>query len=453
MSQLERSAGIRTAGGQVPDANLGWRGARAGWLEVQRRAAGRAEAFAYDPVGNRLSKTDGSGTTSYTYDVANQMLTAGGDTYTYDPNGSVISKLTAGGALTTFTYDFQNRITQITGPQGNERSQYAPDGARVDIYGSTVDTQYNPGEVGPTYDLQGNPVLDMGTDRLPWIYRLYGPGIDEPLAEWRRINSQTTFLHKDALGSITAVSAPSGAVSYRITYNAFGERSQTAPPSGIIPTRLSYTARENSVGSLMQYRSRHYETATGRFLTQDQYRGNEASPPSLQRYQYVLNNPIGYTDPTGSIAVTHLAGLIFITLGILMIKDFVEFWGAMLLDDEDAFLDPSSGVYGFLLSLEESILAIFGAVYIVFGLTLLAGAAHPLAQRSEYIFPIFAALRLVAAERALVLPVAIIAGCAKVLTPLFRPRSQFDARRFAFSVSFCVFGAISVIRTRGQWRV
>jgi RHS repeat-associated protein len=260
---------------------------------------GVTEAFAYDPVGNRLSKTDGAGTTAYTYDVANQMLTAGGDTYTYDANGSVISKLTAGGALTTFTYDFQNRLTQITGPQGNERSQYAPDGTRVDIYGSTADAQYNPGEIGPQYDTIGNPILDMGNDRLVWVYRLYGPGIDEPLAEWRRINTQTTFLHKDALGSITAVSNPQGAVSYRMNYSAFGERNQTAPPGGIIPTRLSYTARETSVGSLMQYRSRFYETSAGRFLRQDSFRGDTSSPPGLHRYVYAFNNPVRYSDPTG----------------------------------------------------------------------------------------------------------------------------------------------------------
>jgi len=258
---------------------------------------GTFEAFTYDQTGNRLTRQDGAGTITYSYDVANQMLTAGTDAYTYDANGNVSAKTTGGGAVTTFTYDFQNRNTQITAPTGSETSQYSPDGSRVFLNNAGIS-----GAIGPIYDQIGNPVLDMDGAGSVGIYRLYGPGIDEPLGEWRRATNQTTFLHHDALNSVTMVSNSTGAVNYRIAYTAFGERTQTAPPTGIVPTRLSYTSRENSVGSLMQYRTRFYDGALGRFTSVDTYRGAATSPPSLHRYAYGLNNPVRYADPTGRAA-------------------------------------------------------------------------------------------------------------------------------------------------------
>lgn len=55
-------------------------------------------------------------------------------------------------------------------------------------------------------------------------------------------------------------------------------------------TRLGYTSRERSVGSLMQCRSWWYDAAAGRFLQQDTWRGGETTPPSLNRYVYVVNS-------------------------------------------------------------------------------------------------------------------------------------------------------------------
>jgi len=225
------------------------------------------------------------------------MLTAGTDAYTYDANGNVSAKTTGGGAVTTFAYDFQNRITQITAPTASENSQYSPDGSRVFVSNAAIG-----GAIGPMYDTI-NPVLDMDAAGSVGIYRLYGPGIDEPLGEWRRVNNQTTFLHHDALNSVTAVSNISGTAIYRPNYTAFGERTQTAPPTGIVPTRFSYTSRENSVGSLMQYRNRYYDTATGRFATQDTYRGRVQQPPSLHRYGYAFNDPVRYVDPSGQLTL------------------------------------------------------------------------------------------------------------------------------------------------------
>jgi uncharacterized protein RhaS with RHS repeats len=58
--------------------------------------------YTYDPVGNRLTKN----ATTYTYDDADQMTSAGGVSYGYDANGNQTSRGTD-----TFTYDDENRLT------------------------------------------------------------------------------------------------------------------------------------------------------------------------------------------------------------------------------------------------------------------------------------------------------------------------------------------------------
>ena len=59
----------------------------------------------YDGVGNRLSEQRPAGTTSYTYDQMDRMLTAGSTSYSYDRNGN---QLTAGSR--SFTWDLANRL-------------------------------------------------------------------------------------------------------------------------------------------------------------------------------------------------------------------------------------------------------------------------------------------------------------------------------------------------------
>jgi RHS repeat-associated protein len=277
-------------------------------LTEARYADGTSEKFEYDPAGNRTKHVNETGVvTTYSYDVANQLLSAGTDTFTYDANGNVLTKQTTRGT-TTFTYDAKNRVTGIVGPDGNETNQYGADDRRVDMAGASIEN----GQVRVVTDLAGNPILDWGGDNQTWTYRLYGPGLDEPLAEYRRYNNRKTFLHHDGLGSITAVSRDTAQVAYRSTYRAFGQMTRS---SYDLPTsRLGYTAREQSVGGLMQYRSRYYDPTQGRFLQQDRWQGESTAPPSLHRYVYAFNNPVVYVDPEGTHPV-----LIFGVAPIIMV--------------------------------------------------------------------------------------------------------------------------------------
>ncbi len=50
---------------------------------------------------------------------------------------------------------------------------------------------------------------------------------------------------------------------------------------------------------LMHYNARYYDPLVGRFISADTIVPNPANPQDLNRYTYVRNNPVRYTDPTG----------------------------------------------------------------------------------------------------------------------------------------------------------
>jgi RHS repeat-associated protein len=69
--------------------------------------SGDTLTYTYDAIGNRLSVAGPQGTTAYTYDALNRMISA-----------------TTGGQTTTYTYDAVGNATEVTYPNGTE-NQYA----------------------------------------------------------------------------------------------------------------------------------------------------------------------------------------------------------------------------------------------------------------------------------------------------------------------------------------
>jgi YD repeat-containing protein len=97
-----------------------------------------------NPVGNRLSSV---GVSPYSYNSSNQLTSIPGTTYTYDNNGNTKTKTTAAGT-TTYTWDFENRLTQVAlpGTAGMVTFKYDPFGRRVQKSftqgGTTITTNY-----------------------------------------------------------------------------------------------------------------------------------------------------------------------------------------------------------------------------------------------------------------------------------------------------------------------
>jgi len=99
----------------------------------------------------------------------------------------------------------------------------------------------------------------------------------------------------DGLGSTTELADGAGAATGAYSYDAFGAvRSHTGGS-----TQWSFTGEQNDANGLEYLRARYYDPALGRFLSRDPFAGLAQVPQSLNRYPYVLNNPVLYRDPYG----------------------------------------------------------------------------------------------------------------------------------------------------------
>src|SRR5258708_31749860 len=93
------------------------------------QATNTTESYTYDPVGNRLSSL---GVSPYSVNVSNQLTSTPSTSYTYDNNGNMLTKTDSTGT-TSYTWDFENRLTSVTlpGAGGTVGFKYDPFGRRI----------------------------------------------------------------------------------------------------------------------------------------------------------------------------------------------------------------------------------------------------------------------------------------------------------------------------------
>jgi RHS repeat-associated protein len=117
----------------------------------------------------------------------------------------------------------------------------------------------------------------------------------------------TRYFHTDHLGSISVITDEAGLVLVggRLSYDAWGLRRHPngeADPSGSITseTTRGFTGHEHlaEVG-LIHMNGRVYDPLLGRFGTPDPMTESPFSTQGWNRYSYVGNSPLNFTDPSG----------------------------------------------------------------------------------------------------------------------------------------------------------
>ena len=257
-------------------------------------------AWAYDGVGNRLSETRTTGTTMYTYDNADRLLSATGlGSFGYDANGN---QTDSGGQ--TFVYDLENRLVSISG--GTSYS-YDGDGVRTGantVLGSTT-FKWDVNQPLPLLAWEqavpgGPPPGDAGSlAPLGTTTRRYAYGTQELSQTTTTIGTPTTTTtleaHQDRLGSIITTTTAAGSTQGAIDYEPYGIAHAT---SGSPNSQMRFTGQYQDLTGLYHLRARQYEPATGRFLQVD-----SAIPasedPSRSAYAYADNEPLTNVDPSG----------------------------------------------------------------------------------------------------------------------------------------------------------
>ena len=244
--------------------------------------------YGYNTAGQRIT-TGGSfaqtgvpqALSTATYDAANQQLTLGNKSATYDENGNLVTLADTSGT-TTYTWNSRNQLTNISGPGLTASFQYDGFGRRKSktVNGTTTIFLYD--RVNVVQELNGaTPVANLLTSL----------SIDETLL--RTDSSGTRSFLADVLGSTLALTDPVGTVLSEYTYEPFGKTTATGVSS---TNTFQYTGREGDGTELYYYRARYYSPNLQRFIAEDPL-GFVGNDPNL--YGYVHNDPLRLTDPLG----------------------------------------------------------------------------------------------------------------------------------------------------------
>jgi len=149
----------------------------------------------------------------------------------------------------------------------------------------------------------------------------------------------------DHLGSVTVL-AQGGSVAGATRYLPYGA---IRWESGLWSTDRRFTGQrwEASLG-LYDYRARFYDPALGRFLQPDPLVPEPGNPQALNRYAYVYNNPLRYTDPSGHWLETlwDIASIAWDLYEIRKDPRNLWNWGALAVDVGAAILPFVPGGVG-----------------------------------------------------------------------------------------------------------
>jgi len=277
--------------------------------------------YAYDPMGNRLTKSeDGSVVATYNYNTNNNRLlsiTETGDTFTYNNQGDLVSM--SGGY--TCSYDREGRLEKVHWSDSLNFEDleflYSPEGRRIrkiHQYNKGADTTYY------IYDGMYAVVELNGSYNLKSKY-VYTNGI--LLCKIVSDGKPYHYYH-DALGSIIAV-YDRGTYKNLYVYDNFGKFLKKYE---LVPNHYYYTGQEKdgTPSGFYNLRARYYEPNIGRFTQEDpvwQFNStfgilplqqlifiygfiygsspNERfiSPQDNNPYAYCANNPVNMIDPSG----------------------------------------------------------------------------------------------------------------------------------------------------------
>lgn len=287
LSRLTRAEGIGASEGGAPAAAQVW---TYGYDDAGNlTSSSDVGAYAYGQDGAAPTCLTTTGTGNFTYDARGHVTGAPWGTHTIDARGHLRRVDLTGGTVHEYTYDHAGRLAfqQVSGTDAG--------GAAV------VSRVWSPDGL-VTVDDDGL-VLQVTDGRTVLARRRAAPagggGGDS--------HTRTTWIHRDHLGSVVALTDGTGQVVLRLRYGPYGQVLERTGPGDVpqsFATSLGAVVRTGPAGGLeappiVLLGARWYCPSIGRFLSPDPVVGDASDPAAWNAYAYCRNNPTSYVDPSG----------------------------------------------------------------------------------------------------------------------------------------------------------
>ena len=242
-----------------------------------------------------------AGCSNYAHAQPHAVRSIGSTIYCYDANGNMISR--GGSSINWTSYNYPS---QVNSNGQSAQFSYGPDRQRWKMV-------FNDGTNTETTHYIGGALEKVVSPTLGTVYRHTISAAGAPVAILTRTSSGVDTLRyvlSDHQGSIETLTTSSGAFEARESFSAFGTRRNADTWAGGLPTangaaldavtRQGYTYQTvlGAMG-LTHMNGRVQDALSGRFISADPYIPNPADPQSYNRYSYVSNNPLSFTDPSG----------------------------------------------------------------------------------------------------------------------------------------------------------
>ncbi|MER7959968.1 RHS repeat-associated core domain-containing protein [Streptomyces sp. NPDC096030] len=244
-------------------------------------------------------KTGGTGHAQTFDDEGNLITDRHGTTYTYNLDSQPVSRTTADGKKTTYTYWADGSRAAST-----EHTEDSPGTAAA-----VTRFYYAPGQtlINDTHTPASDPSAETTASYLLAGTResrtLTGPGAAQAAS------TGAGYLIHDRHGSTTALTGPGGTATAAWNYTDYGQHASpagqphTSPaqPAGAARNPFTHAGEYTNPDGTQYLRTRTLDPATGRFTTPD-------PAPLHNRYQAMDANPVMKTDPSGTTAIWDYIG-------------------------------------------------------------------------------------------------------------------------------------------------